>query len=94
MNVYKFETLYEFGYCKDPHTAFMMARAELKKVHSYTVTDGFSDVPKSDFRMYPVWWDHLENDGEVYYEVYGCKNRGDKSQMLGVIKIEKFQTVD
>ena len=94
MNVYKFETLNEFGYCKDPHTAFLIVRDELKKVHSYTVTDGFNEVPKADFRLYPVWADHLDDTGEVYYEIYGCKHRDDKESMLGVVKIEKFRTVD
>lgn len=94
MNVYRFETLHEFGYCKDPHTVFLILRAELKNVYSYTVTDGVNDVPKQDFRMYPTWCDKLDKEGEVYYELYGCRNRLDTESMLGILKIEKFQTVD
>ena len=94
MNVYKFETLHEFGYAKDPHTVFMIVRAELKNVYSYSVTDGFKDVDKSEFRFYPNWCEDLKNDGEVYYELYGKKKSTDTDSMLGVIKIERFCTVD
>ena len=94
MNVYKFETLNELGYAKDPHSVFLIVRNEFKSIHSYTVTDGYVDVPKADFRLYPIWEDHLNDEGEVYYELYGKKRETDPEQMLGVIKIEKFTTID
>ena len=94
MNVYKFETLNEFGYAKDPHTVFMIVREELEYVHSYSVTDGFKDVGKSEFRSYQKWCENLKNNGEVYYELYGKKKSKDTESMLGVIKIERFCTVD
>ena len=94
MNVYKFETLEEFGYAKDPHRVFLLVRNELKRIHEYTVTDGFKEVPKADFRMYPTWEDHLKNDGEVYFELYGKRKHTDKEEMLGLIKITRFSTID
>ena len=98
MNVYKFETLNEFGYAKDPHRVFLIVRNELKSIHKYTVTDGFKEVPKADFRMYPVWEDRLKSDGEVYFELYGKRkpdvDRTINGEMLGIIKIEEFTTID
>ena len=96
--MYKFETLNEFGYAKDPHRVFIIVRDELRSIHNYSVTDGYVDVPKAEFRTYKVWADHLKSNGEVYFEVYGdhrpnvdCTSRG---EMLGTIKIEKFTTID
>ena len=93
-----FETLNEFGYAKDPHRVFLIVRDELKSIHNYNVTDGYIDVPKADFRTYTVWADRLKNDGDVYFEVYGTR-RADvdcvsNGEMLGIIKIEKFTTID
>ena len=89
MKVYQFETFYEFGYCRDPHRVFMIVRKDLKGKPNYTVTDGFNDVPVSEFKMYPTWEKALEEKGEVYYEVY-TKAEG----MLGIIKITKHETID
>ena len=94
MNVYKFETLNEFGYAKDPHRVFLIVRDELRNIHSYTVTDGYNEVHRSEFKAYPVWEDHLNDDGEVYYELYGKRRIVDKDEMLGIIKIEKLTTID
>lgn len=94
MNVYKFETLNEFGYAKDPRSVFMIVRDELRSIYSYAVTDGYNEVPRSEFKAYPVWADHLNDDGEIYYELYGKRRVDDKDEMLGIIKIEKLTTID
>lgn len=89
MNVYKFETFHEFGYCRDPHKVFLIVRKDMRGCQEYEVTDGHKEVPKSDFKAYPTWERLLNTTGEVYFEVYS-KDKG----MLGVIKIEKFETID
>lgn len=95
--MYKFETLKEFGYAKDPHTVFAIVQEELKKVSEYEVTDGLNNyVPKSEFRNFKSWSYKLRNEGEVYYELYGkYRFKEDRAQeMLGLIKVEKFTTID
>ena len=93
MKLYSFETLNDFGYCRDPHTVYTEALSQVSKLDHYTITDGKKDVHKRKFKYYGSWQGYLNRDGEVYFEVYGGK-AGEPERFQGIIKIEEFVTKD
>lgn len=93
LKIYEFETLYEFGYVKDPATVHSMTMNQITKLDHYSISDGRNTIWKRKFKSYRYWQSIMQRDGEVYFEIYGGQ-KGESERFLGIVKIVEFVTAD
>lgn len=93
LKIYEFETLNDFGYVKDPETAYNMAMSQVSGLDHYSVSDGHNTIWKRKFKSYKYWQAIMQRDGEIYFEIYGGM-KGESERFHGIIKIVEFVTAD